>query len=241
MRWSRWLWALAFVASSGPLQGDAPPIAPAFVAERLVAIGHITGNPPPPGAGVGVGGCTGTLIAPTIFLTAAHCVANRVNNPEDLYITFGWSRNGPPLWRGRAARVILYPEYPAPGYGLQTLHLDLALVLFPRPVPETLVPPIPLSAGQRADSYASYGYQAQADTLLRGDDGCQAVTLTEAGLWGFDCDVVGGFSGGPLIAESPDGPVVAAVAVANARGVETGVRSFAAVPEPRLFPEGAFP
>lgn len=244
-RWPELGWrAICFgllAALPQALMADTPPISPAFVAAELVAIGHITGQLPRPGAGQGNGGCSGTLIAPTMVLTAAHCAAHRTDNPQNLYITFGWASDGPPLWRGTASAVRLYADYDGEVFEIDKLHQDVALVILPRPVPAELVPPIPLAAGLEAETYSSFGYLANADTLLRGQDGCQAVELTSAGVWGFDCDVVSGFSGGPLIAMTPDGPRVAAVAVAHAPGVRTGIRSFAVVPETRLFPDNRYP
>ncbi|MEO1155555.1 MAG: hypothetical protein AAFX59_17135 [Pseudomonadota bacterium] len=50
-----------------------------------------------------------------------------------------------------------------------------------------------------------------------------------------------GFSGGPLLAQTDAGPVVAGVAVAHAPGRRDGIRSFAALPDLRDFPEGLYP
>ena len=237
----RWLILIAALVIAAPLRADAPPIAPAYLAAELRAIGHVTGQRPAPGAGTSAGGCSATLITPVLVLTAAHCAANRVENPQDLFITFGLSSSGPPLWRGTAARVDVLPEYVPGRYEIESLHTNLALVTLPRPVPAELVEPIPLHAGLLAPRYASYGYLANADPLLRGHEGCRIAEIFAERLWGFDCDVVGGFSGGPLLARTPEGPRVVAVAVAHARGVTEGIRSFAAIPPPDLFPGGIYP
>ena len=224
----------------GPAFAQDPPIAPAFVARELIAVGHVTGRRPAPGAGVGQGGCTGTLIAPDLVLTAAHCTANRVGNPSELFITFGWQRDGPPLWRGTAAEITLHPGYRPGVRDVEALSTDLSVVRLPRPVPAELIAPLRLRAGAEAETYGSYGYLAAAHTLLRGYRDCTAVGVAH-GLWGFDCSLRSGFSGGPLIVEGPDGPAVAAVAVAILPGRQEGIRSLAAVPPPELFPGGVYP
>jgi len=223
------------VLAHEPLRADqVPPIAPAYLEQELLAIGQVTSRRPAPGATSGGGGCSGTLIAPHLVLTAAHCVHHRVTQPQELFITFGWSASGPPTWRGTASRIILHPEYVPNQFVFETLNVDVALIVLPRPVPDALVTPLPLRAGLIAESYANYGFLAGRELLLRGNEGCQ-VALVARNVLGFDCDVVSGFSGGPLLAMTPDGPVVAAVAVAQAPGVRDGIRSFAAIPEPRLF------
>ena len=237
----RWAILMAALVLAAPVRADAPPIAPAFLAAELRAVGHVTGRRPAPGAAVDVGGCSATLITPVLVLTAAHCAAHRATNPQELFVTFGWSSSGPPLWRTTAARIDVMPGYVRGRYDVASLHTDLALITLPRPVPSTLVEPIPLYAALPATSYASYGYLAGADTLLRGHDGCQVAEIVAERLWGFDCDVVSGFSGGPLLAMTPEGPRLVAVAVAHAPGVREGIRSFAAIPPPELFPGGIYP
>ncbi len=230
-----------FAMLAGPGRADTPPIVPAYLEAQLRAIGHVSGRTPAPGAGTGLGGCSGTLITPLMVLTAAHCAAHRADTPEQLFITFGWSSSGPPLWRTTAARVIVPAGYVRGRYEIATLDRDLALVILPRPVPADIVTPIPLDAGRQAPSYGSYGYLAGADTVLRGHDGCRVAALAPGRVWGFDCDVISGFSGGPLLVMTSQGPRLAAVAVAHAPGVENGVRSFAVIPPPDLFPDGRYP
>ncbi|MEM1274806.1 MAG: trypsin-like serine protease [Pseudomonadota bacterium] len=231
-----WLCALSLWAFGAPPAAAEPPIAPAYLEHQLAAIGHVAGRRPAPGAGTGMGGCTGTLIDADLVLTAAHCAAGRVRNPEDLYITFGWRRDGPPLWRGTAAEVILSPGYRPGNHALESLPHDLALIRLPRPVPAELVTPIPLVAADGTEaSFSVYGYLADADTVLRGYSDCPATQLAEA-LLGLSCTVQSGFSGGPVIAQTVDGAVVAAVAVANIPGRQTGIRSIAAIPPPEFVP-----
>ncbi|MEM9317518.1 MAG: trypsin-like peptidase domain-containing protein [Pseudomonadota bacterium] len=225
-----WLMAAALSLAPVIVQAQAtPPIAPAYISNDLQAVGHVATHLPAPGAGVGVGGCSGTLIAPDLVLTAAHCAAPRAGRPSGLYITFGWRADGPPLWRSAAAEIWVDPDYVPGATTLETLRHDVAFVRLPRAVPDTLITPIPLIAGLRAEFYASYGYLAGADTLLRGHDRCRAELIAPA-LLGFDCAVVSGFSGGPLLVMGGDGPQVAAVAVAHLPGATGPIRSFAAIP-----------
>jgi hypothetical protein len=71
--------------------------------------------------------CTGSLIAPTIFLTAAHCIVTPYTPPgSQFYVSFS-----PDLYKSlryiAATGVVYDPEY---GHDVAKLH-DLALVFLP--------------------------------------------------------------------------------------------------------------
>jgi len=74
--------------------------------------------------------CTGSLIAPTVFLTAAHCVYPDRFIPagSQFYVSFAPDLYAPSIKSIKASNYIYDPEY---GHDQANLH-DLAVVLLPR-------------------------------------------------------------------------------------------------------------
>lgn len=87
--------------------------------------------------------CTGTLIAPRIVLTAAHCVTEAAF-PEQLEVLFGSSVSAPEAWILRVSHAELHPTYRQRGVGL-----DLALLVLEDAVDPGSVPPLSLDLQQR--------------------------------------------------------------------------------------------
>lgn len=94
--------------------------------------------------------CTGTLIAPHVFLTAAHCTAAAAAygaDPHDAYVTFDSDLDGAILLRGTYR---LNPNY---GHDMHDLH-DVAVIILDEPVyditPATLPPEGLLSQMKKA-------------------------------------------------------------------------------------------
>ena len=78
--------------------------------------------------------CSGTLIAPDVFLTAAHCTAAAAAyeaDPHDVYVTFDsvWDDEAT-LHRGTYR---LNPNY---GHDMHDLH-DVAVIILDEPIPST--------------------------------------------------------------------------------------------------------
>jgi secreted trypsin-like serine protease len=114
----------------------------ALVALLLAAApaGAITGGQPDGGAHPYVGMvyndqhlCSGTLIAPTVFLTAAHCAAAFAQDNSQIYVTFAAEANLTSN-RIRATEVHVHPSFCNPcGSGLPGFDAhDVAVVILAR-------------------------------------------------------------------------------------------------------------
>jgi hypothetical protein len=63
--------------------------------------------------GQALGGCSGTLISPTVFMTAGHCAIRKQLSPgTDLWVTFDttWTKLDPPTNRYRVAYAVASPD-----------------------------------------------------------------------------------------------------------------------------------
>jgi hypothetical protein len=138
--------------------------------------GALSGFPSPTGAEFGAVGalfldpgdgrlrpvCTGSLVAPTVFLTAAHCLASQAPSAA-LFVTFAPSVGFPPAPDPvvRAEAFVFHPGFrtqPA----LATAVNDLGVVLLP-PTSTPGVTPLGLPAAGRLDLLS-------ANSGLRGED-----------------------------------------------------------------------
>jgi hypothetical protein len=76
--------------------------------------------------GQALGGCSGELISPTVFVTAGHCAVRKQADPSlDVWVTFdsSWSKDAPPAARYRVDHAVASDE------------LDLGVEVLAEPVP----------------------------------------------------------------------------------------------------------
>lgn len=182
------------------------------------------------------GTCTGTLVAPDLVLTAAHCVSPRAlrdENPEKMHFVAGWFRDEYVAHR-TAERIHVHPDYVRGERGIDTLHTDVALLELAEPVPDDAAKPMPIGAFPGfADGVEIIAYSKRRSGALARSGPCVSIVLADD-LLGATCPVAGGNSGAPLLQEGPDGWAVVAVAVATNKG-PGAFRSFAARPAEVLF------
>lgn len=143
--------------------------------------------------------CTGTLVAPDLVLTAAHCVANRATgrrSPAYRFTFFPQWREDRPRPTFGAAQVAVAEGY-LDGEGL---HTDVALLRLKEKVPARLARPIPVAPHPRLTGRVltvySYGYDAPYQ--LAEDTPCHAFARIGKAA-ATSCEAVGGISGSPVI------------------------------------------
>lgn len=157
--------------------------------------------------------CTGTLIAPRLVLTAAHCITDTPFG-SNLEVLFGSDAASPAASFRRVTEVQLHPAYAA-GNALA----DLALLILEESATAAPVPlnTAPLDAAWVGRSVRLVGFgQTQASGSLPGGKRTGTATISEVGSSQFrvvpgpslSCH---GDSGGPLLGPGGGGEVLIGV------------------------------
>ena len=163
------------------------------------------------------GSCTGTLIAPNVVVTAAHCLIDRFRGlpfpVHDIHFLAGvhLDKN---LGHSEA-KCLTFP----PGFRRGEASTDIATIVLARPIavdPVVLAGPETFREGRplvHAAYPADRRYQLMADTTCR--------TLGRvSGVWAMTCDSYVGSSGGPVFIHDHNQMLLAAIMV-GAVGSET--------------------
>ncbi len=192
----------------------------------------------------GIDLCTGTLIAPDLVLTAAHCVYSNPP-PQLIQVKIGNDRSSPELTLPVQSYAI-HPEFCANVFECNFDLYDFAYIELAEPAPADAVFPNVLLDQDGWDetmfkdslvTHVGFGYNENFERGIKREVEFPIVGFTRSGLefqaGGDGKDGCHGDSGGPVFVKRPDTDEWVLVGVAS-RGIACGEGGYFGIPHPAL-------
>lgn len=150
------------------------------------------------------GFCTGTLIAPDLVLTAAHCLYDEAGNahPLEKFLFRAGLADGESIADAKVTRAAAHEDY-RPGNKLSAdkVRHDVALLQLATAIPSALAPPFAVDRPGNGDTVSVVSYAQGRAEALSWQRAC-TVLGKQDGLIAVDCDVTFGASGAPVFDRS---------------------------------------
>jgi V8-like Glu-specific endopeptidase len=198
---------LCWLTAGSAMVQESTSVAPSSLAAPLpvldvqtrkawVAVGALMG-----GNGPVIPSCTGTLVAPDLVLTAAHCVGTDARQGINRWFVAGWD-NPRMVMRVRSAEIKVHPKYKSASKD-DKLRYDVATIRLERPVPSRLVTPIAIRPYSELlpGPFAIVGYHRRRPSAVNGRFDCARIYPPHVPVLQLDCHVISGNSGSPVMVQ----------------------------------------